>query len=122
MYRAQRRGTLVSGTRASWVATWPGRWTLGAGGSVELGESPIDSMARELEEEWSVPAEGLQVEALLGLPRGVAMLVGQVRLPPSTPITRDDEHDEHAWWPADIDRWPPEADPSLHQLAKLLIK
>ena len=28
--------------RADWVATWAGRWALGAGGAVEVGEDPVD--------------------------------------------------------------------------------
>ena len=29
------------------------------------------------------------------------MLIGQAWLPDGAEVTRDPEHDEHAWWPAD---------------------
>jgi 8-oxo-dGTP diphosphatase len=32
----------------------------------------------------------------------------------------DDEHDAYAWWPADIDAWPDEADDVLRGMARLL--
>ena len=38
-------GRWLAGRRASWVATWPGRWALGAGGAVEVGENPADTLA-----------------------------------------------------------------------------
>ena len=54
-------GRWLAGRRAPWVATWPGRWALGAGGSVEVGEDPVEALTRELEEEWSVQPERLAV-------------------------------------------------------------
>ena len=33
-------GRWLAGRRAAWVATWAGRWALGAGGAVEVGEDP----------------------------------------------------------------------------------
>ncbi|MCL2418797.1 MAG: NUDIX domain-containing protein, partial [Conexibacteraceae bacterium] len=60
-------GNWLAGRRAGWVASWAGRWALGAGGSVELDENPADTLARELEEEWSVTPERLQAEALIRL-------------------------------------------------------
>ena len=50
-------GRWLAGRRAPWVASWAGRWALGAGGAVEVGESPADTLVRELEEEWSVAPE-----------------------------------------------------------------
>jgi hypothetical protein len=35
-------------------------------------------------------------------------------------VTPDDEHDTFAWWPEDVDRWPPEADEPLRRVAALL--
>jgi hypothetical protein len=32
----------------------------------------------------------------------------------------DAEHDEFAWWPADIERWPEEADDRLRLMGALL--
>ena len=57
MRRARRDGRWLAGRRADWVATWAGRWALGAGGAVEVGEDPVTALARELEEEWPVAPE-----------------------------------------------------------------
>ena len=70
-------GRWLAGRRAPWVATWPGRWALGAGGSVEVGEDPVEALTRELEEEWSVQPERLAVEALVSQPTGLSMRVAQ---------------------------------------------
>jgi hypothetical protein len=75
---------------------------------------------RELREEWSVEADRVSVEALVRLPRGLAMVVGQAWLPPGAEVVPDHEHDEHAWWPADPEDWPAEAGPDLRRLAALL--
>ena len=115
-----RDGRWLAGRRADWVATWAGRWALGAGGSVEVGEDPVAALARELEEEWSVVAQTLTVEALVCLPNRMVMLVGQAWLPEGAEVTRDHEHDDHAWWPADPAAWPDEAHPELRRMATLL--
>ncbi len=113
-------GSWLAGRRAAWLASWAGRWALGAGGSVEVAENPAHTMGRELLEEWSVEPERLSVEALIRLPTGVIMLVGQAWLPEGAEVIPDDEHDEFAWWPADIDDWPGEADDALRLMASLL--
>jgi 8-oxo-dGTP diphosphatase len=113
-------GRWLAGRRADWVATWAGRWALGAGGAVEVGEDPVSALARELEEEWSVVPERLSVEALVCLPNRMAMLIGQAWLPEGAEVTRDPEHDEHAWWPAEPAAWPEEADAQLRRMALLL--
>jgi ADP-ribose pyrophosphatase YjhB (NUDIX family) len=97
-----------------------GRWALGAGGSVEVDENPTGTLGRELREEWSVDPERMTVEALLRLPSEVVMLVGLAWLPDGAAVTPDEEHDEFAWWPADVSRWPAEADEPLRRLAALL--
>ena len=113
-------GRWLAGRRAGWVATWAGRWALGAGGSVEVGEDPVDALTRELEEEWAVTPERLAVEALVGLPSGMVMLVGQAWLGEGAEVERDPEHDAHAWWPAEPAAWPDEAEPELRRMASLL--
>jgi 8-oxo-dGTP diphosphatase len=113
-------GRWLAGRRAAWVASWAGRWALGAGGSVEVGEDPVETLTRELDEEWSVAPERLSVEALVSLPNRLAMLVGLAWLPEGAEVTADAEHDEHAWWPADPAAWPDDADPSLRQMAAIL--
>jgi 8-oxo-dGTP diphosphatase len=113
-------GRWLAGRRADWVASWAGRWALGAGGAVEVGEDPVGALARELEEEWSVVPESMAVEALVSLPNRMAMLIGQAWLAEGADVTRDHEHDEHAWWPADPTAWPPEGEGTLRRLAALL--
>ncbi len=113
-------GRWLAGRRAAWVASWAGRWALGAGGSVEVGEDPVETLTRELDEEWSVAPERLSVEALVSLPNRLAMLVGLAWLPAGAEVTADAEHDEHAWWPADPGAWPEDADRSLRQMAAIL--
>ena len=73
-------GRWLAGRRAPWVASWAGRWALGAGGAVDLGESPADTLVRELQEEWSVGPERVRGEALLCLPHQLVMFVGQAWL------------------------------------------
>jgi 8-oxo-dGTP diphosphatase len=113
-------GRWLAGRRAPWVATWAGRWALGAGGAVEVGEDPTRTLTRELAEEWSVEPERETVEALVCLPNRMVMLVGQAWLAPGARVRPDAEHDEHAWWPREVDDWPPEAHPALCTMARLL--
>ncbi|MGI8864072.1 MAG: NUDIX hydrolase [Solirubrobacteraceae bacterium] len=113
-------GRWLAGRRAAWLASWAGRWALGAGGAVEVDENPTETMSRELLEEWSVHPERLQIEALVRLPSEVVLLVGQAWLPKGASVTPDHEHDEFAWWPANVDDWPSEADEPLRRMAALL--
>ena len=113
-------GRWLAERRAQWLASWPGRWALGAGGAVDFGESPTDTLARELQEEWSVSAEQLRGEALVMLPNAMVMFVGQAWLAEGAVVTPDHEHDEHAWWPAQIEDWPEHADEPLRRMATLL--
>jgi 8-oxo-dGTP diphosphatase len=113
-------GSWLAGRRASWLASWAGRWALGAAGSVEVDENPTDTMHRELAEEWSVAAQRIRIEALVVLPSEVAMLVGQAWLHDGATVNPDHEHDAFAWWPADIERWPEEGDGPLRRVAELL--
>ena len=102
------------------LSSWPGRWALGAGGAVDIGESPAETLTRELREEWSVDAERVRGEALVRLPHGLVMFVGMAWLPAGAEVVPDDEHDDFAWWPADIGDWPDEADEPLRRMAGLL--
>ena len=115
-------GRWLAGRRAEWVATWAGVWALGAGGAVDAGEDPALALGRELLEEWSVEPERLQVEALIATPGDMAMLIGQAWLAPGAEVTRDSEHDAHAWWPRDPKDWPDEAHPQLQRMASLLFE
>ncbi len=114
------QGRWLAGRRAAWLASWPGRWALGAGGAVDLGESPFDTLVRELDEEWSVTPERIQGEALVLLPHQLVMFIGQAWLPEGARVTPDHEHDEYAWWPADVADWPAEADAPLRTMATML--
>ena len=113
-------GRWLAGRRAAWVSTWASRWALGAGGAVDLGESPAETLTRELQEEWQLVPDRLSVEALLALPGGMNMLVGLATVSDRCAPVPDAEHDEWTWWPADIDRWPAEADERLKLMAALL--
>ena len=113
-------GRWLAGRRAGWLASWAGRWALGAGGSVEVDENPTQTMRRELLEEWSVTAERMSVEALVLLPSDVVLLVGLAWLSEGAEVTPDAEHDEYAWWPADVAEWPDDADEPLRRMASLL--
>jgi ADP-ribose pyrophosphatase YjhB (NUDIX family) len=113
-------GRWLAGRRAQWLASWAGRWALGAGGSVEVDENPIDTMSRELQEEWSAAPERLSVEALVRLRSGMVLLVGLAWLEDGASVTPDQEHDEFAWWPADVARWPAHADEPLRRVGMLL--
>jgi 8-oxo-dGTP diphosphatase len=114
------QGRWLAGRRAAWLASWAGRWALGAGGSVELSENPVNTMTRELQEEWSVEPRSLSIEALVCLPSKVVLFVGMAWLPDGATVVPDAEHDEFAWWPADVTQWPAEADEPLRRMAALL--
>jgi len=113
-------GRWLAGRRAPWVATWAGRWALGAGGAVEMGEDPVETLTRELEEEWGLRPDRTQVEALVCTPSRLVLLVGQVWVTAGAELLRDAEHDAHAWWPPDPDAWPEDASSALRHLARLL--
>ena len=114
-------GRWLAGRRAPWVATWAGRWALGAGGAVDLGENPADTLERELLEEWSVRPERLTVEALVRIPSGLVLIVGMARLAVGADVAIDPEHDIYAWWPPNPADWPAEADGPLRRMGELLV-
>lgn len=113
-------GRWLAGRRAGWLATWSGRWALGAAGAVDPGENPADTLGRELREEWSVSAARMTVEALVCLPQQLVILVGLAWLAEGAQVRPDSEHDEFAWWPANVDEWPAEADEPLRRTARML--
>jgi 8-oxo-dGTP diphosphatase len=115
-------GRWLAGRRAEWVASWAGRWALGAGGAVDLGESPAETLVRELKEEWSVTPERVTCEALVRLPHQMVMFVGQAWLAEGVEdeVAPDHEHDAFAWWPRAIEDWPPEAGDALPRMARWL--
>jgi 8-oxo-dGTP pyrophosphatase MutT (NUDIX family) len=113
-------GRWLAGRRAPWVASWAGRWSLGAGGAVDAGENPSETLVRELQEEWAVAPERVRGEALIELPHRLVMFVGQAWLPASAEVVPDAEHDEYTWWPAEIDRWPDHAEEGVRRMARLL--
>jgi ADP-ribose pyrophosphatase YjhB (NUDIX family) len=115
-------GRWLAGRRAPWVSSWAGRWALGAGGAVDLGESPANTLVRELKEEWDVAPATVRGEALLRLPQRLIMFVGQAWLAEGDDalVQPDDEHDQFAWWPSEIDQWPPESGEVLQRMARWL--
>jgi hypothetical protein len=50
----------------------------------------------------------------------MVMLVGMAHVADPSGLVMDSEHDEHAWWPADPQQWPEEADVPLRLMASLL--
>jgi 8-oxo-dGTP diphosphatase len=113
-------GRWLAGRRAAWLATWPGRWALGAGGSVEAGENPVDTLERELDEEWSVTPERTTIDALVCLPQLMALLIGVAWLPDGATVQPDGEHDDYAWWPPEPERWPAAADGAVREMGVML--
>jgi 8-oxo-dGTP pyrophosphatase MutT (NUDIX family) len=113
-------GRWLAGRRAAWLSSWPGRWALGAGGAVDPGENPAETLTRELWEEWAVTAERVRGEALVRLPQRLVMFVGTAWLPDGAEVTMDPEHDDYAWWPADVADWPDHADEPLRRMAIML--
>jgi 8-oxo-dGTP diphosphatase len=113
-------GRWLAGRRAAWLSSWPGRWALGAGGAVDVGESPAETLVRELREEWSVSPERVRAEALVRLPHGMVMFIGMAWLPAGAEVVPDDEHDAFDWWPADVRDWPEQADATLRRMATML--
>jgi len=113
-------GRWLAGRRAAWVSTWASRWALGAGGAVDLGESPAQTLPRELAEEWKLEPRSLSIEALVGLPNGMAMVVGLATVADSSEPVPDAEHDEWEWWAPDPDRWPGHADDRVRLMGRLL--
>ena len=113
-------GRWLAGRRAAWVASWAGRWALGAGGAIEVGENPAYTLERELLEEWSVTAERMTVEALVCLPQQLVMVLGVAVLADGAQVVPDEEHDEFAWWPAEVADWPEQADAPLRAMATML--
>jgi len=115
-------GRWLAGRRAPWVASWAGRWALGAGGAVDLGENPGNTLVRELNEEWGVSPERVCGEALIRLPHRLVMFIGQAWLPngADSAVTPDAEHDAYAWWPREISDWPPEGEDTLARMARWL--
>ncbi len=115
-------GAWLAGRRAQWLSTWAGRWALGAGGAVDVGENPALTLVRELKEEWSLVPERLTVRAVFGDPSTMVMVVGVAWIPEGADadLVMDEEHDAHAWWPEDPADWPEEADAPLRAMAELL--
>jgi 8-oxo-dGTP pyrophosphatase MutT (NUDIX family) len=115
-------GRWLAGRRAPWVASWAGRWALGAGGAVDLGENPADTLVRELGEEWGVSPQHVRGEALIRLPHQLVMFVGQAWIAEGdeTTVTPDHEHDAYAWWPREVDEWPSQAGAALSGMARWL--
>jgi len=115
-------GRWLAGRRAPWVASWAGRWALGAGGSVDLGENPADTLVRELGEEWGVSPQHVRGEALVRLPHQLVMFVGQAWIAEGdeAAVTPDHEHDAYAWWPREVDEWPSQAGAALSGMARWL--
>ncbi len=51
LFIADREGNVLLQKRASWKETYPGAWDMSAGGHVTFGESALETVYREAEEE-----------------------------------------------------------------------
>ena len=111
-------GRWLAGRRAGWVSSWAGRWALGAGGAVDLGESPADTLTRELHEEWRLaPRRALRRSTRLPAAERAQHARRHGHRAERLRAGSDAEHDEWAWWPAQTADWPPEADERLERAA-----
>ncbi|MDO9175120.1 MAG: NUDIX hydrolase, partial [Actinomycetota bacterium] len=90
--------------------------------AVEVGENPALTLTRELHEEWALVPERLTVRAVVRNPSTMVLVVGVAWIPEGADahLVMDEEHDAHAWWPADPADWPSEADEPLRAMAELL--
>ena len=115
-------GRWLAGRRAEWVASWAGVWALGAGGAVDAARGPRGSARPRTARGVGGRARAARRRGADRVtPGGLAMLIGQAWLAPGAEITRDHEHDAHAWWPPDPAEWPEEAHPQLRRMATLLL-
>ena len=114
-------GRWLAGRRAGWVSSWAGRWALGAGGAVDLGESPAETLTRELQEEWRLRPDDLSVEALVAPAerpqhaRRPGHRAERLRARARTTSTTSGRGGR-----PDTADWPPEADDRLKLMADLL--
>ena len=126
---SRRTASRVRPTAAGWPAgarrgsprgPGAGRWARAAR-SISARTRPTRSCASS-QEEWSVAPARVQGEALLRLPHKMVMFIGQAWLAEGAEdeVTPDHEHDAFAWWPREIDEWPPEAGEILPRLARWL--
>ena len=113
-------GRWLAGRRAAWLSSWAGRWALGAGGAVDPFEHPAHTLVREMQEEWQLEPERIQIEALVRLPQSLIMFIGQAWVPAGAEVVMDPEHDAYAWWPPDPADWPEEADEPLRRVGEML--
>ena len=62
------------------------------------------------------------MRAVVRNPSTMVLVVGVAWLPEGADahLVMDEEHDEHAWWPANPADWPAEADAPLRAMAELL--
>ena len=115
-------GRWLAGRRAAWVSSWAGRWALGAGGAVDLGENPADTLVRELRRSGRYRPSGCAARRSCNCHTELVMFVGQAWLAEGVEetVTPDHEHDAFAWWPRAIEEWPPEAGETLPRMARWL--
>ena len=113
-------GRWLAGRRAPWLASWAGRWALGAGGAVDVGENPVDTLAARAARGVVGRARAPAGRGARPPPHDLVMFVGQAWLAPGAEVRPDHEHDAYAWWPRDVADWPEEAHDDLRQIPALL--
>ena len=74
-------GRWLAGRRAAWLSSWAGRWALGAGGAVDVGESPADTLAASCTRSGRSRPSASASRRSCACRHGLVMLVGMAWLP-----------------------------------------
>jgi hypothetical protein len=48
------------------------------------------------------------------------VLIGMAWLDDGASVVPDPEHEEFAWWPSEVESWPPEGDEPLRRMGAML--
>ena len=100
-------------------------WLKQVGDPVEADEGIVEVSTDKVDAEVPAPASGILKRILVQpdetVPTGTVL--GEIEVNGAADganVQPEAEHDAHAWWPADPAAWPPEADPQLARMARLL--
>ena len=114
-------GRWLAGRRADWVSTWADRWALGAGGAVDLGESPArHALARAATRSGGSSPSASASRRSWAARTAWRWWSGWRPCRDAAEPVPDDEHDEWAWWPADVGRAGPPRPTTLRLMGRLL--
>jgi hypothetical protein len=88
--------------------------------STGLGQLVKDSVTRFRAADGTSHTRSLAYQVTLALVPGLIAIVGLATVPAGSEAVPDAEHDEFAWWPADVESWPDDADPRLRRMGAFL--